>query len=49
MTATNTSEKSTAFQEIMQLIELLSRLPPDKQKEFLYMLKGAAIVSEKCA
>ena len=33
--------------ELMELIKLLTVLPIQKQKEFYYMIKGAAFIAEK--
>lgn len=44
-----TPDRTELMQEVAELLRMLSRLPPDKQEEFLYMLKGASLVAEKCA
>lgn len=31
--------------EVMKLIQYLQQLTPEKQKEFYYMVKGAAVVA----
>lgn len=33
--------------EVMKLIQYLQKLTPEKQKEFFYMVKGAAVVVGK--
>lgn len=37
------------IREIIEFFELVRALPPEKQKEFYYMVKGAAFVAEKSA
>lgn len=32
--------------EVMELVKYLQQLTPEKQKEFYYMVKGAAVVAE---
>lgn len=32
--------------EVMELIRYLQQLTPEKQKEFYFMVKGAAVVAE---
>lgn len=45
MAATKTSNTVT-IEEIKELLENLSKLNEEKQKEFLYMVKGAAFVTQ---
>ena len=40
-------EDRMKIKEIAELLELLGKLPVDKQIEFYYMIKGAAVVTER--
>lgn len=33
-------------EKLVEFYKLLSKLPPDKQNEFYYMIKGAALVAQ---
>lgn len=33
--------------EIIELVEMLKKFPEERQREFLYMIKSAALVAER--
>lgn len=35
------------LKEKIELIEMIQKLPPEKQWEFYFMIKGAEVVAEK--
>lgn len=45
--AVNVKENPVTMEEVRELLNNLSKLSEEKQKEFLYMIKGAAFVTER--
>lgn len=45
--AVNVKDNPVTMEEVRELLNNLSKLDEEKQKEFLYMIKGAAFVTER--